>query len=330
MQQITNKKRFIDLHLHLDGAITASIARSLARLQGMDLPPEDEELKRRLTVPEGCTSLNEFLNCFELPCALLQRPEALTLAVQLVCEELEAQGVIYEELRFAPQKHTDLGMTQEEAIVAALKGLKNTDLKANLILCCMRGEDNLAENLETVELAAKYLVEDGGVVAIDLAGAEALYPTKDFGAIFKRARELGIPFTIHAGEAAGEESVKEAIEFGARRIGHGVRIANCPEIIRLLKEKGIVLEMCPTSNSQTCAVTDMEHYPLTDLLNQGVKVTVNTDDPAIEGTTIAAEFEYLEKEHHLTRELRKELLLNAIDGAFTSEEVKEKLRSEIE
>ena len=139
-------------------------------------------------------------------------------------------------------------MSQEEAIKAALEGLKRTSLKANLILCCMRGNGNDEANYETVELTKKYLVEDGGVTALDLAGAEALYPTSNYSNLFKRAREYGIPFTIHAGEADGAESVKYAIEFGAKRIGHGVRINEDKIVQDLVKKKGIFLEMCPTSN----------------------------------------------------------------------------------
>jgi len=234
--------QYIDLHLHLDGAITVPIAKQLAEIQGFQLPTDsDEELEKYLTVPPDCKSLNDFLRCFEIPGYLLQTPVGLREAVRLVADNIKSQGVVYAEIRFAPQFHTKDGMTQEEAIQAALEGLKETELKANLILCCMRGDGNDAQNEETIELAAKYLVEDGGVVAVDLAGAEALYPTENYRELFAKARELGIPFVIHAGEAAGAESVRYAIEFGAKRIGHGVRIFEDPEVVALVKEKGVTL-----------------------------------------------------------------------------------------
>lgn len=230
--------QYIDLHLHLDGAITVPIAKQLAEIQGFQLPTDsDEELEKYLTVPPDCKSLNDFLRCFEIPGYLLQTPVGLREAVRLVADNIKSQGVVYAEIRFAPQFHTKDGMTQEEAIQAALEGLKETELKANLILCCMRGDGNDAQNEETIELAAKYLVEDGGVVAVDLAGAEALYPTENYRELFAKARELGIPFVIHAGEAAGAESVRYAIEFGAKRIGHGVRIFEDPEVVALVKER---------------------------------------------------------------------------------------------
>ena len=322
--------KYIDLHLHLDGAITVDIAKKLASLQNIKLPTDDdEELEKLLSVPDDCESLNDFLECFELPLSLLQTPEGLSEAVKLVSDNIQSQGVIYAEIRWAPQLHTDNGMTQEDAIKAALDGLKKTNLKVNLILCCMRGEGNDKQNNETLELAKKYLVEDGGVVAIDLAGAEALYPTSNYKDLFSKAKEYGIPFTIHAGEADGPESVKAAIEFGTKRIGHGVRSYEDPKVIELIKNEGVTLEMCPTSNRQTHAVEDMSKYPFMDYLNQGIKVTLNTDDMGIERTTLANEFRYMEKNFNLTYEQEKTILLNSINAAFTTKETKDELKRKL-
>ena len=329
-QNLPYADRYIDLHLHLDGAITLDIAKQLAALQGFTLPDApDEELEKYLTVPDDCESLNDFLKCFELPGYLLQTPEGLREAVHLVADNIRNQGVLYAEIRFAPQFHTKSGMTQEEAVQAALEGLKETELKANLILCCMRGEGNEAQNEETLALAKKYLVEDGGVVAMDLAGAEALYPTEKYRELFAKAKELGVPFTMHAGEAAGPESVRHAIEYGASRIGHGVRIFEDPELVTLVKEKGIALEMCPTSNRQTHAIADMAGYPFMQYLEDGVKVTLNTDDMGIEGTTLAKEFRYMEETFALSPEQERIVLAYAVDAAFTTDEVKDRFREEL-
>ena len=317
---------YVDLHLHLDGAITVEIAKKLAKLQGITLPASDDDsLRSLLTVPEDCTSLNDFLSCFALPDSLMQTEEGLCEAVRLVMDEALSQGVIYAEVRFAPQLHTKCGMTQERVVLAALDGLRRSRLKGNLILCCMRGGDTAA-NFETLELAKKYLVEDGGVVAIDLAGAEALFPTEDYGDLFSRAREYGVPFTIHAGEADGAGSIRAAIEFGACRIGHGVRCFEDPELTRLVIERGIAFEMCPTSNRQTHAVESMDDYPFMDYLEKGVRVTLNTDDPAIEGTTLAGEYRFMEETFGLTEEQKKRLLENAVDAAFTSDSARAELK----
>ena len=259
----------------------------------------------------------------------MQTPKGLEESIYLVAENIRSQGVIYAEIRYAPQLHTTEGMTQEDAIIAALNGLKRTKLKANLILCCMRGEGNDKENDETVELAKKYLVEDGGVVALDIAGAEALYKTSNYRNLFEKAKNLSIPFTIHAGEADGPDSVKDAIEFGAKRIGHGVRIYQDPEVEKLVKDKQIFLEMCPTSNRQTHAVEDMSTYPFMKYLEEGIKVTLNTDDMGIEGTTLAKEFRYMEKTFGLTPEQEKIILLNSVNAAFTTDEVKNDLKKKL-
>lgn len=318
--------KYIELHIHLDGAITVDIARQLAELQNIELPSDDDaELEKLLTVPADCADLNEFLECFALPVSLMQTYEGLREAAHLVADNMKEQGVIYAEIRYAPQLHTTQGMTQEDAINAVLDGLKESDLKVNVILCCMRGDGNDAENLETVELAKKFLVEDGGVVALDIAGAEALYPTENYRELFAKAKEYAIPFTIHAGEADGAESVRLAVEYGAVRIGHGVRSYEDSEVIQMLKDNGIFLEMCPTSNRQTVAVADMSKYPFMDYLEQGIKVTLNTDDPAIEGTTIGNEYRYMEETFGLTPDQERILLENSVDAAFTSDSVKAEL-----
>lgn len=323
-------EKYIDLHMHLDGSITVEIAKKLGELQKLALPSQDdEELGKHLYVPEDCESLNDFLKCFGLPLALMQSEKGISEAVRLVADNVQAQGVIYAEIRFAPQLHMRKGLTQEKVVLAALDGMKKTSLKCNLILCCMRGDDSAEGNKETLEVAKKYLVKDGGVVAIDLAGAEALYPTSDYEELFREAASAGVPFTIHAGEAAGADSVKLAIEYGAARIGHGVRMNEDPEVVELVREKKIPLEMCPTSNRMTKAVQDMKDYPLMDYLDKGIVVTVNTDDMGIENITLADEFDYLENNFGFTDEHRKTVLRNAVGAAFTTEEVKAELIREM-
>lgn len=321
----------IDLHCHLDGSITLDIAKKLGELQNIELPVKsDEALLKKLSVPEDCESLNDFLQCFGLPLRLLQTKEGIAEAVRLVQEDAKYQGIEYLEIRFAPQLHQINGLSQEEVISAALEGLKQSDLHTNLILCLMRSDHNQDENLETVKLAKKFLAKDKGVVAIDLAGAEGLFKTKDFEKEFTMAKEAGVPFTIHAGEADGAESVWSAIKFGAKRIGHGVRIFEDSELLEYVIKNKIPLEMCPNSNRQTKAVSDMSTYPLRKYLEEGVKVTINTDDPAICRTNLQKEYHYIQKMYGITEDEKKQLLLNAVDAAFCSDEYKDLLRNKIE
>jgi len=320
----------IHLHCHLDGSITVEIAKKLAQLQKIELPAKtDSELLKKLSVPSDCQSLNDFLECFGLPLRLLQTKEGITEAVRLVQEDCKAQGLEYLEIRFAPQKHCVNGLSQEEVILAALEGLKQSSLHTNLILCLMRADINQSENKETIELAQKYLVKDKGVVAIDLAGAEALFKTRDFEKEFLIAKQKNIPFTIHAGEADGPESVWDAIKFGAVRIGHGVRVTEDPSLVDYLAEKQIPLEMCPTSNRCTKAIDDMSLFPLRQLMEKGVKVTINTDDPAICRTNLKGEFDFVTNKYGITSSEKKQLLLNAVDAAFCSDEYKNELKEKI-
>lgn len=321
--------KYIDLHLHLDGSITPEIAKKLAKLQNIELPARNDEELEDLLQYTVRSNLVEFLKRFEIPLSLLQTYEGLKEATYLILEDMNKNGDIYVELRYAPQLHTLKGMTQEDAINAVLDGMKKSSLKANIILCLMRGEGNEAANLETIELARKYLVKDGGVVALDLAGAESLYPTSKYRNEFELVKKYNIPFTIHSGESEGPEGVKLAIEYGASRIGHGVRIREDKEVMALVKEKGIPLELCPTSNYLTQAIASFDDYPIIDYMNDGIKVTINTDDPAIEDTTIEKEHAVIKKYVGMNDEQQLAILNNSIDAAFTTNEVKEELRKQL-
>lgn len=317
--------KFIELHAHLDGCIDLNLAKELAKISRTSLPSNDDKiLSDILTVSRNCRDLNDFLKCFELPLSLLQTKDAISHAVYSISESMRNKNVVYSELRFAPQLHTKKGLSQEEVVRAVLDGIKKCNIPVNLILCLIRSDNNDKENYETLNTAKKYITSCGGVVALDLAGAEALYPTVNFKELFLTAKKDNIPFTIHAGEAAGDESVKAAIEFGAKRIGHGVRISR--QTAELIKNKDIALEMCPTSNVLTRAVHEIEKHPVLDFLNMGLKVTVNTDDPAIENTTIKKEFESLVPLGLSDGDAEK-LYYNAADSAFTTHGMKEHLKS---
>lgn len=317
----------IDLHLHLDGSLSIASARQLAALQNIDIPKREEELRALLSVEDDCPDLNVYLEKFAFPCMLLQTKEAISLAVKNLLNELYEQGLMYAEIRFAPQKHTDKGLSQSEVIKAALGGMKCAPIPAGLILCCMRGEGIEAQNLETVSLAKQYLGQ--GVVAIDLAGAEALFPTEDFAAVFAMAKELGVPYTIHAGEAAGPQSIRTALDFGAARIGHGVRVTEDAELLERVVKEGIPLECCPTSNLQTQVYKEISEYPIRTFLEAGVKFTINTDNTAVSATSLKEEWEKVITAFSLTAEEVKQILLYSVEAAFAEEALKEQMRNKV-
>src|SRR5574344_523636 len=215
------------LHIHLDGSVRKNTIEELT-CQKIDV-----------CAKEKCKDLNEYLEKFNIPISLMQTKENLIRVASELVEDLEHDNVVYAEIRFAPLLHTTI-LTPEEVIEYVLIGLKG-NIKTKLILCMMRGM-SFEDNLRVVELCSKYNC------ALDLAGAEGLYKTYNYKELFDIATKKNIPFTIHAGEADGAESVRDAILFGAKRIGHGVRILENEEVINLAIKNNIVFEVCQTSN----------------------------------------------------------------------------------
>lgn len=320
----------IDLHLHLDGSLSPRLVAQLAQSQCIPLPAGD--LEAALSAPADCQNLNQYLRCFDLPVAVLQSAQGLTLAVQELTSRLKEQGLLYAELRFAPSQHTRRGLTQRQVVEAALAGLpmpeagEDWQFSCQLILCCMRGGDEPA-NWETIETAAQFLGK--GVCGVDLAGAEALYPTQDYQGLFAHARSLGIPITLHAGEAAGPESIWQALKMGASRIGHGVRAGEDPALLKELSRRHIPLELCPNSNLQTKAVPGLDHFPVREYLRQGIAATINTDNMTVSRTTLRQEFGLL-RSLGLTSQECAMLLRNSVKASFLPPREKEALARAVE
>ncbi len=297
----------IDLHVHLDGSLSFEMVRKLAMTQNRK-QYTDEELISKMVAPKDCQDLNDYLTKFDYPLSLLQTKEGLELATYELLELQKSQGVLYSEIRFAPQLHLQKGLTQEEVVEAVLNGQKKSTMNSGIILCCMRGADEKL-NYKTVEAASKY--QGKGVKLLDLAGAESLFPTKDYKELFHYAQNLKVPYTIHAGEAAGPESIWYALEFGAKRIGHGVRCTEDKELMRRLAKDQIPLELCPTSNLNTKIFERIEDYPIPKLLDAGIKITINTDNMTVSDTTLANELKLVKDTFHLSEEIMAGLQKNA-------------------
>ena len=321
--KINKMNNLVELHLHLDGALSINNCRKIAEIQNIEIPKDEDVIRNMMMVPPNCHDLNEFLTKFEFAVSLLQTPEGIKNSVKNLQEELIEQGIVYAEIRFAPQLHLSKGLNQDEVVAAAIEGLNSSKLRSNLILCCMRNNKNHDENIETVRIAKKYLGK--GVCAIDLAGAEGLYPTKDFEDIFMYAKELGVPFTIHAGEADGPCSVYDAIRFGAKRIGHGVKASEDSNLVKLIADKGITLEICPTSNICTSIYEKISDMPIKHFIDNGVSITINTDDPTVCNTKLKDELKLIVDFFNLSYEDIIKLQLNAINASFASPEVKKEV-----
>ena len=316
-EQIYQMKKVV-LHLHLDGSLRPETVYEWLLEEGKNVTLD--EVKKALMVEKDCRDLNQYLEKFDLPCKMLQTEEHIERSTYELFQDLAKQNVIYAEVRFAPSKHREKGLEYDKIVEAAIRGMekakKEFGIEGSLILCAMRddkkNEQNRKENIETFKVAKKYLGK--GVSAVDLAGAEALFPTEDYEDLFKFATELNIPFTIHAGEAAGADSIKKALEFGAKRIGHGVRCQEDKEIMNELIRNNIILEVCPTSNLQTRA-TDEKH-PIEELYRRGLKITLNTDNNSVSNTNILEEYKWVIEHTGLTINDLQQMNINAIRGIF--------------
>ena len=305
----------IELHLHLDGSIRPT---TISELLNISL----EEARKLSTVSQKTNSLKEYLDKFDIPLKIMQTKENLIRVSKELAEDLQKDNVIYAEIRFAPNKHLESGLTLDEVITSILKGLKEVPMKTNLILCMMRG-DSYTKNLEVIKYAKKYLGQ--GVVGIDLAGNESQYPVNDYKELFDIAKKESIPYTIHAGEADGALSVINAINLGAKRIGHGIRAIESNDALNLIKEKDITLEVCPKSNLDTNMYNKLEEHPIKTLFDKGIKVTLNTDNRTVSNITLNETYEELKDTFKFTDEDLIIMNKNAIECAFINESEKQEL-----
>ena len=319
----------IELHIHLEGSVRPQTLLELAREQGAYIPTYDvEALERYLRVPNCCTDLSEYLKRFDLAFTVLQEKKAIRRAVYELVRDLDAQGVLYAEIRMTPQYHTLRGLSQAQVVEAAIAGIRrgvedSQRIRANLVLCTVRGADE-KDNFATIVEAIQYLRR--GVAGMDLVGDEERFPTDMYVEQFKVLNQEGIPFCVHAGEKAGPDSIRLAINNGALRIGHGIHAIDSPDLVELIKERRIALEICPTSNIQTGVVADIKNHPIRQYYDAGVRVAICTDDMVVCDTTLCKEYGLLHNTFGWTDEDFKKMNEYAIDAAFLPSMEKERLR----
>lgn len=314
----------IELHCHLDGSLNLDFVERMLRKQGIIM--EQKELEEKLKVRPDCTSLTEYLEKFDLPLLCLQTKEGLKQAAYELVRDAAKDEVAYIEVRFAPMLSTNKGLSCTEVIESVVDGLKKGEqdcrVYASAIVCAMR-HHSLEQNMEMLKAAKPFVGK--GVCALDLAGDESAFPTNLFCELFVKAKEWKIPFTIHSGECGSVDNVREAIELGAKRLGHGIALEKSPELRRLCKEKEIGVEMCPTSNLQTKAVDSLDSYPLKQFLEEGLLVSVHTDNRTVSGTTMEQEEKLVKERLQISEEMWLQCMKNAIQTAFTSDEIKKEL-----
>lgn len=326
----------VELHLHLDGSLDMETAYRLAKERNViDETWTHDQFKTKMMVPSDNPSLEECLKCFDFPIAIMQDKEALSECTYTLIRNLNELGLIYAEIRFAPQVHCQKGLTQDEVIEAVLDGKKRAEkdfpnIKTGIINCCMtygNAKINEEANLETIRATKRFLGK--GVVAADLAGAEGLCPILDFKPLFDLAKELEVPYTIHAGEAGPASFVKDAMDMGAWRIGHGGHCTEDPAVLQEVIDKGIVLEVCPTSNIQCHCQPSYEEHAIIELFRKGAHVTINSDNMTLSRVNTHSEIDKAMTLMGFTEADIRKMTEYAIQAAFLSDEEKAELMKKI-
>ncbi|GHE57437.1 adenosine deaminase 2 [Streptomyces spiralis] len=316
------------LHDHLDGGLRPATVVELADAVGHTLPTTDpDELAAWYYEAANSGDLVRYIATFEHTLAVMQSREGLLRTAEEYVLDLAADGVVYAEVRYAPELNTAGGLTMREVVETVQEGLAagmakaaaaGTPVRMGTLLCGMRMFDRVRE---AADLAVAY--RDAGVVGFDIAGAEDGFPPADHLAAFEHLRRESVPFTIHAGEAYGLPSIHQALQVcGAQRIGHGVRITEdivdgkLGRLAGWVRDRRVALEMCPTSNLQTGCATSIAEHPITALKDLGFRVTLNTDNRLVSGTTMTREMSLLVEEAGWTVEDLRTVTVNAVKSAF--------------
>jgi len=321
-----------DIHRHLDGNIRAQTILDLGRQFNLTLPAQTlEALIPHVQVTSNEPDLVSFLSKLDWGVKVLASLDACRRVAFENIEDAARNGLHYVELRFSPGY---MAMTHQlpvagvvEAVIAGVReGCKTFNVEARLIGIMSRtfGEDACLQELEAL------LAHRDQITAVDLAGDELGFPGSLFLSHFNRARDAGWHITVHAGEAAGPESIWQAIrELGAERIGHGVKAVEDRALMDFLAEQRIGIESCLTSNIQTSTVATLVHHPLKTFLEHGVLASLNTDDPAVQGVDIIHEYNIAAPQAGLSREQIRQAQINGLEIAFLTPEEKQALKDKV-
>ena len=307
----------IDLHCHLDGSL---VLKSMSEILGREV------LEEEIQVSDNCTSLAEYLQKFDLPISCIQTEAGLKKSAKDFLLNLQKDHVKYIEARFAPFFSCGEGLSYRQVMESVLDGFKEASEECGIlyqvIACNMRHLDE-ETNIRMMRECREFLGE--GLCSIDLAGDEAGMPNALFGNLFAEAKRLDYPYTIHAGECGSVQSVLDAVEMGAKRIGHGIAMMGNLEVQKVLANKRVGVEMCPISNYQTKALQPEAVYPIREFAKTGVMVTVNTDNRTVSNTSITKEMEFLNERFGISEEELYCYQMNAVDVAFCDEVMKHEI-----
>lgn len=309
----------VELHCHLDGSLRIPTILDLAKQDKVTLPTSSsDKLSKLLVIGKTRGSLEDYIKRFDITLSVMQTPEALRRTAYELIEDVAKENVRYIEIRYSPILHTEKEMTIGESVEAVRRGLqrgqKDFGVKSGIIVCGIRNI-SAAASLKLADLTVRY--KNKGVVGFDLAGAEENYPAKDHQEAFYMILNNNINATIHAGEAYGPSSIHQAIHHcGAHRIGHGTRLKENKDLMNYVNDHRITLEICLTSNWQTRSIRSLKYHPLKYYYDQGIRVTINTDNRLMSGTTLTKEFLLAHKLFGFKLHDFREMIIMAIKSAF--------------
>jgi adenosine deaminase len=307
-----------ELHVHLDGSLRPATLLDLARAAGVPLPVTEPEALRRYMRVDDARNLEDYLTRFDLTVAVLQTAEALERVAYEMVEDAARDGVRYLEVRYCPSLSRHRGLSLDETVRAQRRGLLRGErafgVRTGIINCALRHFEP-ARSEEIAEASVR--MQSEGVVGFDIAGGEAGHPARPHARAFEIAARGGLGITVHAGEAAGPESIAEAIfECRADRIGHGTRLFEDPALMRYVRDREIPIEINLTSNVQTRVVSHAAAHPLRRYLDEGLTVTLSSDNWLMSGVTLSGEYALAQRELGLTEGEVRKLVLNGFRSAF--------------
>lgn len=319
----------VELHRHLEGSLRLTTMLDIARQHGVTVPASLFNLSGLVQVQDqDPLTFSNFLDKFKTLRLFYKSPDVIHRVTREAVEDAASDNIRYLELRFTPvalsrAEGFPLNDVMDWVLVSAQEAAQKNNIKVGLIASVNRHES--AELAEQVAWLAAERIKDG-LAGLDLAGNEAEFPSDPFHGIFREAKQAGLHVTIHAGEWGPAENVRDAIEnLGAERIGHGVRVVEDESIAAIAKERGTAFEVCVTSNYQSGVVGALTEHQLPQMIEAGLNVTVNTDDPSVSRITLSHEYQHICEDLHVPMEVLKTTVINAAQAAFLPDDEKQKL-----
>ena len=310
-----------NIHTHLEGSVRPSTFRELAKLHGLEVELASRTIADSMQVTGAERNLVDYLQKIEFGYQVFLGGQEVQRIAYEAAEDAALDGVVYLELRAGPVTHSRPGFAVEDVIASILQGLHQAQekygIECRFIVSALRHHDPEI-NVRLAHVALE--CQNDGVVGFDLAGDEAGYPAQIHAKAFQVARDGGLGITIHAGEAAGAEHVRYAVEeLGATRIGHGVRSTESDAVLAMLRKRSVLLEICPTSNVHTNTVNGIQKHPIRKLYDRGILISVGDDDPITSRTTVSKELTLLHNNFNFTIEEIKNMQQMGITAAFIND-----------